>query len=305
MVTVVLALAVAASVAVPLALTSSRPAGWATVFSDTFNGPAGSPADPTWVYDTGTRYNGAGCPASWGTGEVESATRSTANVSQDGHGHLLIKPVKSGSGWTSGRIETAATFAAPAGGELEVSASIRQPGPSDGLGYWPAFWVLGAGFRARGTGTPGTMACPKWPSVGEIDILENANALSLHSGTLHCGSSPGGACHEPAGLTSGPRPCPNCQTGDSTYSVVVNRTSAGNESVTWSLNGAAYYTVTERQVGTRAWESAVDHGFFLILDVAIGGARPDGACGCTTPTAATSSGAAMEVGAVSVYVHRN
>ena len=280
------------------------PAGWTAVFSDRFSGPAGSRVDPKWVYDIGTHYNGAGCPASWGTGEVESATRSTANVSEDGHGHLLIRPVKSGGRWTSGRIETASTFAAPAGGEMEVTASIKQPSPSNGLGYWPAFWMLGAGFRASGAGTSGTMACPKWPSVGEIDVLEDVNALSQHSGTLHCGIDPGGPCHESTGLTSGLQPCPGCQAGYNTYSVIVNRTSAGNESITWYLNGRAYHTVAERQVGASTWNAAVDHGFFLILDLAIGGGYPDGVCGCTTPTASTSSGAAIGVRSVAVYVHR-
>ena len=285
---------------------ASVPAGWTTVFSDTFSGPAGSRVDPKWTYDIGTHYNGAGCPASWGTGEVESAARSTANVSEDGHGHLLIKPVKSDGRWTSGRIETAAsTFAAPAGGEMQVIASIKQPSPSNGLGYWPAFWMLGAGFRASGAATSGTMACPKWPSVGEIDVMEDANALSQHSGTLHCGIFPGGPCHEPVGLTTELQPCPGCQTGYSTYSVIVNRTRPGNESITWYLNGRAHYTVSERQVGARTWKAAVDHGFFLILDVAIGGGYPDGVCGCTTPTASTSSGAAMGVRSVSVYVRRN
>src|SRR6266702_257675 len=112
------------------------PAGWSTVFSDSFSGAAGSGADSQWTYDTGTQYNGSGCTANWGTGEVESNTSATANVSQDGSGHLNITPVKSGSAWTSGRIETVAgNFAAPAGGEMEVSASIKQPNPSSGLGY--------------------------------------------------------------------------------------------------------------------------------------------------------------------------
>jgi beta-glucanase (GH16 family) len=281
------------------------PAGWTTVFSDSFSGPAGSRVDPKWVYDIGTHYNGSGCPANWGTGEVESATRSTANVSEDGHGHLLIRPVKSGLRWTSGRIETAAsTFAAPAGGEMEVIASIKQPSPPDGAGYWPAFWMLGAGFRASGAGTSGTMACPKWPSVGEIDILEDVNALSQHSGTLHCGIDPGGPCHEPDGLTSGLQPCPDCQAGYDTYSVIINRTRASDESITWYLNGRAYHIVTETQVGAGTWKAAVDHGSFLILGLALGGGSPDGVCGCTTPTASTSPGAAMRVGYVAVYVHR-
>ena len=39
--------------------------------------------------------------------------------------------------------------------------------------------------------------------------------------------------------------------------------------------------MTESQVGTATWQAAVDHGFFLILDLAIGGAYPNAICGCT------------------------
>ncbi|HMD94646.1 MAG TPA: carbohydrate-binding protein [Trebonia sp.] len=278
------------------------PSGWTTMFSDSFSGAAGSGADSSWTYDTGTQYNGTGCTANYGTGEVESNTSSTANVSEDGSGHLNITPVKSGSSWTSGRIETVAdSFAAPAGGEMEVSASIKQPNPGTGLGYWPAFWMLGAGFRASGAGTSGTMNCSNWPSTGEIDIMEDVNALSEHSGTLHCGTDPGGPCNETTGLGSGLQSCSGCQTGYNTYSVIVNRTNTSAESITWYLNGTAYYTATESQVGASTWQAAVDHGFFLILDVAIGGGYPNGVCGCTSPSSSTSSGAAMSVGYVAVY----
>jgi hypothetical protein len=298
------ALAVLTSVAGPASATTvpPPPSGWTTAFSDSFSGAAGSGADSQWTYDTGTQYNGSGCAANWGTGEVESNTSSTANVSQDGSGHLNVTPVKSGSSWTSGRIETVAdNFAAPAGGEMEVSASIRQPNPSTGLGYWPAFWMLGAGFRSSGAGTSGTMNCSNWPSAGEIDIMEDVNALSEHSGTLHCGTDPGGPCNETTGRGSGLVACSGCQTGYNTYSVIVNRTNTSAESITYYLNGTAYFTVTEAQVGTATWQAAVDHGFFLILDLAIGGGYPNGVCGCSSPSSATSSGAAMSVGYVAVY----
>jgi hypothetical protein len=278
------------------------PPGWTTTYSDSFSGAAGSGVDSGWTHDAGTQYSGTGCTANWGTGEVESNTSSTANVAEDGSGHLNLTPVNSGGSWTSGRIETVSdSFAAPAGGEMEVSASIRQPNPSSGLGYWPAFWMLGAGFRASGAGTSGTMNCSNWPSAGEIDVMENVNALSEHSGTLHCGTDPGGPCNETTGLSSGLQACSGCQTGYNTYSVIVNRTNTSNESVTWYLNGTQYYTVTESQVGTATWQAAVDHGFFLILDLAIGGSYPDVVCGCTAPAASTSSGAAMSVGYVAVY----
>ncbi len=298
------ALAVLTSVAGPASATTvpAPPSGWTTAFSDSFSGSAGSGADSQWTYDTGTQYNGSGCAANWGTGEVESNTSSTANVSEDGSGHLNITPVKSGSSWTSGRIETVAdNFAAPAGGEMEVSASVKQPNPSTGLGYWPAFWMLGAGFRSSGAGTSGTMNCSNWPSAGEIDIMEDVNALSEHSGTLHCGTDPGGPCNETTGLGSGLVACSGCQTGYNTYSVIVNRTNTSAESITYYLNGTAYFTATEAQVGTATWQAAVDHGFFLILDLAIGGGYPNGVCGCSSPSSSTSSGAAMSVGYVAVY----
>jgi hypothetical protein len=272
------------------------------VFGDSFSGAAGSGVDSNWTYDTGTQYHGTGCAANWGTGEVESNTSSTANVSEDGSGHLNITPVNSGGSWTSGRIETVAdNFQAPAGGELEVSASIRQPNPSSGLGYWPAFWMLGAGFRSSGAGTSGTMTCSNWPSTGEIDIMEDVNALSEHSGTLHCGVDPGGPCNETTGLGSGLQSCSGCQTGYHTYSVIINRTNTSNESITWYLDGNSYFTATESQVGTSTWQAAVDHGFFLILDLAMGGGYPNGVCGCSSPSGSTSSGASMSVGYVAVY----
>ena len=57
----------------------------------------------------------------------------------------------------------------------------------------------------------------------------------------------------------------------------------------------------ESQVGTKAWTRAVDHGFSIILDLAIGGKYPDSTCHCTAPSAATTSGAAMSVRYVRVY----
>jgi beta-glucanase (GH16 family) len=82
--------------------------------------------------------------------------------------------------------------------------------------------------------------------------------------------------------------------------VVVDRTNTSAESITWHLDGAAYQTVSESQVGTAVWQAAVDHGFFIILDLAIGGTYPNATCGCTSPTNATTSGASMSVASVTV-----
>src|SRR2546423_1688693 len=60
---------------------------WTLVWSDEFNGAAGSPVDSTkWVFDTG----GSG----WGNYELEYYTNSTANASMDGNGNLVITAIK-------------------------------------------------------------------------------------------------------------------------------------------------------------------------------------------------------------------
>jgi beta-glucanase (GH16 family) len=257
------------------------PSGWSTEFSDDFNGAAGSaPSSSNWMFDTGPG-------SSFGTGEIETMTNSTSNTYLDGNGDLVIKALGSGSSWTSGRIQTpTANVGAPAGGELEVTASIMQPNPSSGLGYWPAFWMLGPG---------------QWPENGEIDVLEDVNALSEHSGTFHCGTDPGGPCNETNGIGSGLQACGGCQTGYHTYTAIVNRTNTSDESITWYLDGNEFYSVSESQVGASTWQAAVDHNFSIIFDLAMGGGYPNGVCGCTTPTSSTSSGASMSVAYVAAY----
>jgi Ricin-type beta-trefoil lectin domain/Glycosyl hydrolases family 16 len=254
------------------------PSGWSTVFSDDFNGAAGSGIDSQWMYDTGPG-------SSFGTGEIETMTNSTSNVHLDGNGNLDITALGSGSSWTSGRVQTtSANVGAPAGGELEVTASIEQP--SGGLGYWPAFWMLGPG---------------QWPENGEIDIMEDVNSLSEVSGTIHCGTDPGGPCNEPDGIGSGLTSCSGCQSGYHTYTMILNRTNTSDESITFYLDGNQYFSVSESQVGTSTWQAAFDHNLSIILDLAMGGGYPNGVCGCTSPTSSTASGGTMSVAYVAAY----
>lgn len=269
------------------------PSGFTTVWSEDFTGAAGAGVDTDdWLYDTGTGYSGGA--ANWGTGEIETMSSSTDNVSTDGEGHLEITPIRDSSGaWTSGRIETQRTdFAAPEGGVLRVEASIQQPDvtTSNGAGYWPAFWMLGA--DARGTGAT------NWPSIGEIDILENVNGRTSLWSTFHCGTVSGGPCNETSGIGSGEQTCSTCNTEFHTYAMELDR-STSPEQIRYSLDGTTFFTVTSDQVDATTWSNATHHGFFLILNVAVGGGFP-GAFGHSTPDSSTVSGVPMVVDYVSV-----
>ena len=269
------------------------PSGFTTVFSDDFTGAAGTGVNTAnWLYDTGIGYPGGA--TNWGTGEVETMTSSTANVYQDGSGHLAIKPIRDAAGnWTSGRIETQRTdLAAPAGGILRVQVSIQQPNvtTANGAGYWPAFWMLGAAARPVGA--------TNWPSIGEWDIMENINGRPSVFSTLHCGTGSGGPCNETTGLGSGEHACSGCNSGFHTYAVEYDR-SVSPEQLRFYLDQTNYFTVTAAQVPADTWAAATQHGMFVILNVAMGGGFPAAFGG--GPTSATVSGVPMLVDYVAAY----
>jgi beta-glucanase (GH16 family) len=297
--TALIAVAAAAVVATPVIATAINsaagaavappPSGFSLTWSDDFNGAAGTGIDQSrWKYDTGPG-------SSFGTGEIETMTNSTSNVHYDGKGHLVLTALHSGTnpgaGWTSGRVETqAATFGAPAGGVVRMESVIQQPNvnTSNGAGYWPAFWMLGAPLRSG----------VSWPGSGEVDILENVNGRNSVFSTLHCGVNPGGPCNESTGIGSGEHACGGCQTGFHNYAVEIDRSKAP-EQIRFYLDGNNFYTVNANQVDAATWANAFDHPFYIIYDLAMGGGFPNAFGG--GPNAATVSGGSMIIDSVSVY----
>ncbi|MDX3241988.1 glycoside hydrolase family 16 protein [Streptomyces sp. ME18-1-4] len=262
--------AAAAAVTLPAnASAPTPPSGWTQVFLDDFTGAAGTGVNTSnWQYSTGTSYPGG--PANWGTGEVETMTNSTNNVSLDGNGNLRITPLRDSAGnWTSGRIETKRTdFQPPSGGKLRVEARLQMPNVTGTAaeGYWPAFWTLGAPYRGN---------YQNWPGVGELDIMENVQGLNKVWATMHCGTNPGGPCNETTGIGNSVA-CPNttCQSGFHTYAMEWDR-SVTPEAIRFYVDGVNYHTVTANQVDATTWTNATNHGYFVILNVAMGGAFPD------------------------------
>ncbi|GED83624.1 glycoside hydrolase family 16 protein [Streptomyces sp. 6-11-2] len=290
-----LGLAAAAATAGTLPANASAPtppAGWTQVFLDEFDGPAGAGVNTSnWQYDTGTSYPGGA--ANWGTGEVETMTSSTSNVALDGSGNLLITPRRDASGnWTSGRIETKRTdFQPPAGGKLRVQARIQMPNVTGAAakGYWPAFWMLGAPFRGNYW---------NWPGVGELDIMENVQGLNTNWATIHCGTNPGGPCNETSGIGNSTS-CTGttCQAGFHTYAMEWDK-STSPEQIRFYLDGVNFHTVKANQVDATTWTNATNHGYFVILNVAMGGGFP-GAFG-GGPDGGTEPGHPMTVDYVQV-----
>jgi hypothetical protein len=283
------ALTVAAQASVP-----PPPPGWTTIWSDDFNGPSGTlPSSANWIIDTGHSYPGG--PANWGTGEVQSYTNSTNNLSLDGAGNLRITPRRDSAGnWTSGRIETQrSNFKPPAGGVLAMESRIQMPNVTGNaaLGYWPAFWALGSPYRGNYW---------NWPGIGELDIMENVNGINSVWGVLHCGVNPGGPCNETTGLGAS-RACPGstCQSSFHTYRLEWDTSISPNQ-FRWYVDGQQFHSISQAQLPADTWNNMTSHaGYFILLNLAIGGAFPDALNG-PTPRPETVPGHPMVIDYVAV-----
>lgn len=215
------------------------PATWQLVWEDEFEGAAGQLPDPaSWGFDVGT---------DWGNQQLEFDTDRAENVQLDGNGHLAIiarEESYQGQPYTSGRITTADRFE-PVYGRVE--ARIQLP---TGQGLWPAFWLLGANI-----GTVG------WPGCGEIDVMEyRGQEPSVVHGSLH-GPGYSGA----DGITA-------------RYTLVGDRFDAGFHTfkVEWGPNSIDWYVDDVRYQSVRPTDApgnwVFNHSFYLILNVAVGGA---------------------------------
>lgn len=268
---------------------------WDLVWSDEFNGSAGQqPSTANWIYDIGHGYPGG--PANWGTGEIAYHTDDPANVSMDGAGNLEITALRDGNGqWTAARLETVrADFKPPADGTLRIEGRLQLPQVTGeaALGYWPAFWALGEPFRGNYW---------NWPGVGEFDVMENVNGQSTVHAVLHCGVAPGGPCNEFNGLGDTTECGGSCHDGFHTYSFEWDESGASGQ-LRWYADGQLFHTVNEGDLPADTWAQMTDHaGYFILLNLAMGGAFPDGVAGHATPTGATQPGHSMLVDYVRVY----
>jgi len=229
------------------------PAGWTQVWSDEFNGAQGSAVNSNnWTHEIG----GQG----WGNGEWEYYTNSTENSAMNGAGSLVITATAVDTAttslncwygackYTSARLVTTNKLEFAYG---RAEALIQVP---KGQGIWPAFWMLG-----NDLGTVG------WPVAGEIDIMENiGREPNIVHGTVHGPGYSGGS-----GIGGGyTLPSGNLADGYHLYAVEWEPTQ-----IRWFIDSTQYFTVTTADLpGGADW--VYDHPFFLILNLAVGGAWP-------------------------------
>jgi uncharacterized protein (TIGR03437 family) len=228
--------------------------GWQLVWSDEFNGKAGSPPDPAkWNFDIGR-----GNPPGWGNNELETYTNLPQNAFQDGNGNLIIRAIRESNGsYTSARLQTGAPGASTqtTDGHWQygrILARIKLPYLK---GTWPAFWTLGENIGTAG-----------WPACGEIDIMENfggnKNNAGLNTGTAHGpGYSGGQGISKPYTLPYGEKVADDFHV----YAIEWSQ-----DSIQWSVDGIVYHKATPASLPAGArW--VFNAPFFILLNVAVGG----------------------------------
>ncbi len=227
--------------------------GWTLVWSDEFDGPSVAAVDAKkWTHEVG----GGG----WGNQELEFYTADAKNAYLDGRGSLVIKAVEESlpesfkcwygrCRYTSARLVTKGKFS-QAYGRFEARARLPA-----GQGLWPAFWLLGEDIGTAG-----------WPACGEIDVMENVGREpSTVHGTIH------GPGYSGAQGVGAPFELPKGRRFTDDFHVFALEWEP--KELRWYVDGALYQTLTPASLPAGAkW--VYDHPFFILLNVAVGGAWP-------------------------------
>ena len=124
--------------------------------------------------------------------------------------------------------------------------------------------------------------------------MENVNGINSVWGVLHCGVAPGGPCNETNGIGAS-RACPGSTlpVARSTPTGSSGTAASRPNQLRWYVDGQQFHSVSQSQVDAATWTNMTSHaGYFILLNVAMGGAFPNGVAGFGTPTAATVPGRA-------------
>ena len=231
------------------------PGNWTLVWEDVFEGEEGVlPEAGRWEPQMGDGLTMG--IAGWGNNELEYYTAEPENLALDGEGHLVITARELGTDtdlvcwygpceYTSARLKTQDRLEFTYG---RVEASMKLP---EGVGLWPAFWMLGNNSDAV-----------TWPASGELDIME------------FIGSEPGviyGTAHGPGyvgadGLGGSVDLGLDLSAGFHEYALEWEP-----DEIRWFVDDRLFATVRREDV---PGEWVFDHPFYLLLNLAVGGNWP-------------------------------
>ena len=232
-----------------------NPEDWVLVWSDEFNGPAGTPPNRNvWKHELG---DGAlNNIVGWGNSEFQYYTDSTENSFMDGNGNLVIRLQDTPTDtdlvcwygpceYTSARLLTQDQLDFEYG---RIEARVQVPDGPGGL--WPAFWMLGTDIPEVG-----------WPQTGEIDIMEYVSRLPYEVfGTIHGPGYAGGASFGNTLTFTETVP----SKGFLTYGVEWTP-----DLIIWYVDDEQYHQAIPANVAPNEW--VFNHPFFMLLNAAIGG----------------------------------
>ncbi len=143
----------------------------------------------------------------------------------------------------------------------EIQARIKIPGGNNSGAIWPAFWLLGDDITTV-----------SWPASGEIDVMENDGAHpSTISSTIHGPMSNGQDYNGGSGVGA-----PDTISGDFYSSYHIFAVNWGPNSITFSVDGQAFETLTPASLPSGGKWVFNGQPFYIILDVCEGGAFAPG-----------------------------
>ncbi|MFT7269629.1 MAG: beta-glucanase (GH16 family) [Roseivirga sp.] len=195
-----------------------------------------------------TAYVGDGCPELCGFGnhELQYYTDTQQNVTV-ANGILVITAVKDSM---NNAAFTSAKVMAKGKGDLEYGRIEVMAKLPEGLGTWPAIWMLPTNKSQFG-----------WPKSGEIDIMEH---VGYNQGVIY------GTVH-----TESFNHMKGTEKSDST--MLTTASSVFHEyaiewtkdKIDWFIDDVKYHTFENTRDGIDDWP--FDQPFYLILNIAVGG----------------------------------
>lgn len=217
---------------------------WKLVWQDDFL-VDGLPDSTRWDYDT------EGNEAGWGNNEAQFYTKGRLENARIEDGKLKIiarHEEMNGKQFTSARLISKASWKY---GRIEVSAKLP-----DGIGTWAAIWMMPGGW---------TFHDGNWPDVGEIDIMEH---VGHNLGVVHASAHSKDYQWQKGTQKTAVIKVPDVSKEFNSYILEWDE-----EVMKIFVNDSLYFTYQNEGLGKDKWP--YDKAFYLILNVAVGGAWGD------------------------------